>query len=114
MIASVILPPQIRTEFGPVSVSVTDSSFTGTLSVDRPLLDLRFLSKRFVAETKVRRVFIENVTIRGTPVGEAELAPFFDGRETVVLTGCRHCGRPCYLEEGSCPDWASVWCVMSS
>lgn len=79
-----------------------------------PLLDLRFLDTAFAAETGVRKVFIDGVQLKDVSVGAAELTPFFDGRRTVRLKGCRHCGRPCEAKRGSCPDWASVWCVMSS
>ncbi len=75
-------------------------------------LDLTFLSTDFARENGVRRVSISG--LRMTNASLVDLEPFFDGREVVELLGCRECGCPCYPEEGACPEWASVRCVMSS
>lgn len=107
MTPSVVLPPQTKGK-ETVSISVTDSSF------DNSSLDMMFLDESFVAETGVRRVFLFEVHLKNTIVGAAELAPFFDGRKAVRLIGCKYCGRPCPAEDGFCPEWASVGCVMSS
>ncbi len=87
-------------------MSVTESSF------DNSRMDLSFLDESFVAETGVRRVLMFELRMKNSHIGARDLAPFFDGRKAVRLIGCKYCGRPCPAEDGVCPEWASVGCVM--
>lgn len=77
-------------------------------------MDLGFLDEEFARRTGVRRVVFRGLRLQESRIGLADLEPFFDGRETVELTGCRNCGCPCRPEDGECPEWATVRCVMSS
>lgn len=100
---SVNLPPQ---DTSGIAVVIMDCSFTDAG------LDLTFLNKEFVEKTGASLLAFSNLNMRGVRLGAENLEPFFDGREAVELVGCRHCGCPCYPEDGVCPKWAAYLCVL--
>lgn len=111
MTLSVNLPSQLKGRRS-VRVWVTDCVLSGPSG--KPLLDLTFLDEDFVARTGVKRLFITGVKISENGVGIRELGPFFDGRRTVRLVGCRFCGRPSDPGTRACPEWSVAACVLSS